>query len=66
MSSELKQLNLPPLMVERLPLGFRGILVSESILDEDATRKLTFMHSKYRHVSTFVARPKKPISKVEL
>jgi hypothetical protein len=66
MSSDLKPLSLPPLMKERLPLGYRRILVSEDILDDETTKRLVFEHSKYRHVSTFVPRLKKPISKVEL
>lgn len=53
-------------MTERLPLGYRRILVSDDILDDEATKRLTFEHSKYRHVSTYVRRPLKPISKVEL
>ena len=53
-------------MKERLPLGYRRILVSDDILDDDAMKRLTFEYSKYRHVSTFVPHPKKPISKVEL
>ena len=66
MSSDLKPLSLPPLMKERLPLGYRRILVREGILDEETTKRLTIEYSKYRHVSTFVPHPKKPISKVEL
>lgn len=66
MSSDLKPLSLPPLMTERLPLGYRRILVSDDILDDEATQRLTFEHSKYRHVSTHVRDPLKPISKVEL
>lgn len=66
MSSDLRPLSLPPLMTERLPLGYRRILVSDDILDDEATKRLTFEHSKYRHVSTYVRRPLKPISKVEL
>jgi len=66
MSSDLRPLRLPPLMMERLPLGYRRILVSDDILDDEATKRLTFKHSKYRHVSTHVRRPLKPISKVEL
>jgi len=66
MSSDLRPLSLPPLMKERLPLGYRRILVSDDILDEETTKKLTFEYSKYRHASTFVRWPKKPISKVEL
>ena len=66
MSSDLKPLSLSPDMKERLPLGYRRILVSADILDEEATQKLTFVHSKYRHVSTYIARSKKPISKIEL
>jgi hypothetical protein len=66
MSSDLKPLSLPPLVTERLPLGYRRIFVSDDILDDEATRRLTFQHSKYRHVSTHVRRPLKPISKVEL
>lgn len=66
MSSDLKPLSLPPLMAERLPLGYRRIFVSDDILDDEATRRLTFEHSKYRHVSTYVRGPLKPISKVEL
>lgn len=53
-------------MTERLPLGYRRILVSDDILDDETTKRLTFEHSKYRHVSTHVRRPLKPISKVEL
>lgn len=66
MSSDLKPLSLPPLMTERLPLGYRRIFVSDEILDDEATQRLTFEQSKYRHVSTHVRRPLKPISKVEL
>lgn len=66
MSSDLKPLSLPPLMAERLPLGYRTILVSDDILDDEATQRLTFEQSKYRHVSTHVRGPLKPISKVEL
>jgi hypothetical protein len=66
MSSDLRQLNLPPLVKDRLPFGYLRILVSETILDEEATRRLAFHHSKYRHVSMFISRPKKAISKVEL
>lgn len=66
MSSDLRPLNLPPLVTERLPLGYRRILVSDDILDEEATKRLTFEHSKYRHVTTHVRGPLKPISKVEL
>jgi hypothetical protein len=66
MSSDLKPLSLPPRMKERLPLGYHRILVSEDILDEETVKRLMFDHSKYRHASTFVPRPKKPISKVEL
>jgi hypothetical protein len=53
-------------MTERLPLGYRRIFVSDDILDDEATERLTFEQSKYRHVSTHVRRPLKPISKVEL
>jgi len=53
-------------MTERLPLGYRRILVSDDILDDEATKRLTFEHSKYRHISTQVRHPLKPISKVEL
>ena len=66
MSSDLRPLSLPPVMTERLPLGYRRILVSDDILDDEATKRLTFEQSKYRHVSTHVRRPLKPISKVEL
>ena len=66
MSSDLRPLSLPPLMTERLPLGYRRIFVSDDILDEEATRRLTFEQSKYRHVSTQLRGPLKPISKVEL
>jgi len=66
MSTDLRPLSLPPLLKERLPLGYRRILVSEDILDEDTTRRLVFEHARYRHVSTFVPHPRKPISKVEL
>jgi hypothetical protein len=66
MSSDLRPLSLPPLMTERLPLGYRRIFVSDDILDDEASKRLTFEHSKYRHVSTHVRRPLKPISKVEL
>ena len=66
MSSDLRPMSLPPLMTERLPLGYRRILVSDDILDDEATERLTFEHSKYRHVSTHVRPPLKPISKVEL
>ncbi len=66
MSSDLKPLSLPPLVTERLPLGYRRILVSYDILDDEATQRLTFEQSKYRHVSTHVRGPLKPISKVEL
>lgn len=66
MSSDLRPLSLPPLMTERLPLGYRRILVSDDVLDDEATQRLTFEQSKYRHVSTHVRRPLKPISKVEL
>lgn len=66
MSSDLRPLSLPPLVTERLPLGYRRILVSDDILDDEATERLTFERSKYRHVSTHVRGPLKPISKVEL
>jgi hypothetical protein len=66
MSSDLKPLSLPPLMTERLPLGYHRILVSDDILDDEATKRLTFEHLKYRHTATHVRRPLKPISKVEL
>jgi hypothetical protein len=66
MSSDLKPLSLPPLITERLPLGYRRIFVSDDILDDEATERLTFEQSKYRHTSTHVRRPLKPISKVEL
>jgi len=66
MSSDLKPLSLPPLLTERLPLGYRRILVSDDILDDEATQRLTLELSKYRHASTHVRRPFKPISKVEL
>jgi hypothetical protein len=66
MSSDLKPLSLPPLVTERLPLGYRRILVSDDILDDEATPRLTLELSKYRHVSTHVRGPLKPISKVEL
>ena len=66
MSSDLKPLSLPPLMTEKLPLGYRRIFVSDDILDDEATQRLTFEHSKYRHSMTHVRRPTKPISKVEL
>jgi hypothetical protein len=65
MSSDVKPLSLPPLMTERLPLGYRRILVSDDILDDEATKLLTFEHTKYRHVTTHVRSPLKPISKVE-
>lgn len=66
MSSDLKPLSLPPLMTESLPLGYRRIFVSDDILDDEATQRLTFEQPKYRHVSTHVRPPLKPISKVEL
>jgi hypothetical protein len=66
MSSDLKQLSLVPVMEERLPLGYHRILVSEAILDEETTKRLALEYSRYRHVSTFVPRPRKQISKVEL
>jgi hypothetical protein len=65
MSSDVKLLSLPPLMTERLPLGYRKIVVSDDILDDEATKLLTFEQSKYRHVTTHVRRPLKSISKVE-
>ena len=66
MSSDVKPLSLPPLMTERLPLGYRRIFVGDDILDDEATERLTLEQAKYRHVSTNVRRPLKPISKVEL
>ena len=66
MSSDLKPLSLPPLMTEKLPLGYRRIFVSDDILDDEATQRLTFEQTKYRHAATHVRRPSKPISKVEL
>ena len=66
MSRDLRPLSLTPAMKERLPLGYRRILVSDDILDEETTKRLTFEHPKYRHASAFVSPPKKPISKVEL
>ena len=66
MSSDLKPLSLPPLMTERLPLGYRRILASDDILDDEATQRLTYELSKYRHSATHIRRPLKPISKVEL
>ena len=66
MSSDLRPLSLPPFITERLPLGYRRILVNDDILDDEAAERLTLEQSKYRHVSTHVRRPLKPISKVEL
>jgi hypothetical protein len=66
MSSDLRPLSLPPFITERLPLGYRRILVNDDILDDEASERLTLEQSKYRHVSTHVRRPSKPISKVEL
>jgi len=66
MSSDLKQLSLPPFMAEKLPLAYRRIFVSDDILDDEATERLMFEQSKYRHAATHVRRPMKPISKVEL
>lgn len=66
MSSDLKPLSLPHLVAEKLPLGYRRILVSDDILDDEATERLTFEQAKYRHVSTHVRGPLKPISKVEV
>jgi len=66
MSSDLKPLSLPPFITERLPLGYRRIFVSDDILDDEASQRLTFERSKYRHASTHVRPTLKPISKVEL
>lgn len=66
MSSDLKPLSLPPFMTEKLPLAYRRIFVSDDILDDEATGRLMFEQSKYRHAATHVRRPMKPISKVEL
>jgi hypothetical protein len=66
MSSELKPLSLPPFIAEKLPLAYRRIFVSDDILDDEATGRLMFEQSKYRHAATHVRRPMKPISKVEL
>lgn len=66
MSLDLKPLVLPAVMAERLPLGYRVILIGDDVLDDDTTRRLAVAYPKYRHVTMSVVLPKKPISKVEL
>ncbi len=65
MSTELKELNLDPLMREALPLGFARILVNEDLLDEEMVKRVTHELTKYRHSAMFVRHPDKPISKLE-
>jgi len=66
MSNELRPLVLDPDMQAGLPLGFRQIMVSDEIMDEETTKALTMTQPKYGQSSTFVRRPNKPISKPEL
>lgn len=66
MSNELKPLILDPGMQQGLPLGFRQIMVSDEIMDEQTTQLLTMDFPKYGHSSPFVRRHVKPISKPEL
>jgi hypothetical protein len=66
MSNDLKLLSLPPAVAVGLPLGYHRIFVSDDILDEDATKRLTVHQSKYRHTTAFLRHARKPISKPEL
>lgn len=66
MSNELKSLVLDRGMLEGLPLGYRHIMVSDEIMDERTTKRLTMDLPKYGHSSAFVRRHDKPISKPEL
>lgn len=66
MSNELKPLSLDQGMQQGLPLGYRQIMVSHEIMDEQTTKQLTMELPKYDHSSTFIRRPIKPISKPEV
>jgi hypothetical protein len=66
MSNELKLLVLDRGMQAGLPLGYRQIMVSDEIMDEQTMKTLTMDFPKYGHSSAFVRRPNKPISKPEL
>ena len=66
MSTDLKPLSLPPSLAAGLPLGYRRIFVSDDILDDEATKRLTVRQSKYRHTTVFLRHARKPISKPEL
>ena len=65
MSPELEIL-VDPILRRRLPVGLARIFVSRAILDESKLSQLTLALSKYRHHTTFVRPPDRPISKPEL
>ncbi|MEX1364246.1 MAG: hypothetical protein AB1Z98_14060 [Nannocystaceae bacterium] len=66
MSNELKPLPLDRELQRVLPLGFRQIMVSEEIMDEETTRRLTMEQPKYGQSSAFIRQHRKPISKPEV
>ena len=66
MKTKLRHLVLSPDMQKGLPVGFRQILVSDAIMDEQTTKLLTMEQPKFGHSSPFVRRHRKPISKPEI
>jgi hypothetical protein len=66
MDPEMEILILDPRLKRGLPIAFARIFVSRAILDESKASRLTLDLSRYRHRTTFVRPPDKPISKPEL
>jgi hypothetical protein len=66
MSTDLEKAAMASLRKEGLPLGYGRIITSDTIIDDEATKRATLALPKYRHAVMYVRPAGKPISKLEL